>query len=52
LQEDALSTVVKKGGGGFAIASLLKKGSKFGGLDVKRVYFGYLILITMIALSS
>ncbi|KAF7316192.1 hypothetical protein MIND_00137400 [Mycena indigotica] len=39
--EDALSELIKRGsGGGFALANMLSKGSKFGGLDVKRVYFG------------
>ncbi|CAK5262127.1 unnamed protein product [Mycena citricolor] len=39
--EDALAELVKRGsGGGFALANILSKGSKFGGLDVKRVYFG------------
>ncbi|KAK7437930.1 hypothetical protein VKT23_018365 [Stygiomarasmius scandens] len=39
--EDVLSELVKKAGGGFALASVIGKGgSKFGGLDVKRVYFG------------
>ncbi|PPQ86627.1 hypothetical protein CVT25_006811 [Psilocybe cyanescens] len=39
--EDILSELVKRGaGGGFALASLISKGKKFNGLDVKRVYFG------------
>ncbi|KIJ38953.1 hypothetical protein M422DRAFT_33009 [Sphaerobolus stellatus SS14] len=41
--EDVLETLLKKGsaaGGGFALSSLISKGSKFGGLDIKRVYFG------------
>ncbi|KAG6827329.1 hypothetical protein H0H92_012203 [Tricholoma furcatifolium] len=38
--EDALSELVKRGAGGFALASIISKGSKFTGLDVKRVYFG------------
>ncbi|KAF9225961.1 Het-C-domain-containing protein [Gyrodon lividus] len=39
--EDTLAELLKKGaGGGFALASLLSRGTKFGGLDVKRVYFG------------
>ncbi|KAJ7064976.1 heterokaryon incompatibility protein Het-C-domain-containing protein [Mycena amicta] len=39
--EDALSELIKRGSGtGFALASMLSKGHKFGGLDVKRVYFG------------
>ncbi|KJA23049.1 hypothetical protein HYPSUDRAFT_66529 [Hypholoma sublateritium FD-334 SS-4] len=42
--EDILSEMIKKGsaaGGGFALGSLLgSKGTKFNGLDVKRVYFG------------
>ncbi|KAJ7682980.1 heterokaryon incompatibility protein Het-C-domain-containing protein [Mycena rosella] len=39
--EDALAELIKRGsGGGFALASLISKGSKFNGLDIKRVYFG------------
>jgi hypothetical protein len=39
-QEDTLSDLVKKTGG-FALGALIGKGgSKFGGLDIKRVYFG------------
>ncbi|KAF5381282.1 hypothetical protein D9615_008357 [Tricholomella constricta] len=39
--EDALAELVKRGGGGgFALASMLTKGHKFNGLDIKRVYFG------------
>lgn len=40
--EDILSTLAKKGaGGGFALASMLGGGgSKFNGLDIKRIYFG------------
>ncbi|KAG1761100.1 Het-C-domain-containing protein [Suillus occidentalis] len=38
--EDALADLVKKGVGGFALSSLIGKGPKFGGLDIKRVYFG------------
>ncbi|ESK92001.1 heterokaryon incompatibility protein het-c [Moniliophthora roreri MCA 2997] len=39
--EDTLAELLKKGGGGFALASVIGKGgSKFGGLDIKRVYFG------------
>jgi hypothetical protein len=39
--EDTLAELAKKGATGFAISSLLGKGgSKFGGLDIKRVYFG------------
>ncbi|RDX44411.1 Het-C-domain-containing protein [Lentinus brumalis] len=38
--EDALGDVAKKAGG-FALGALIGKGgSKFGGLDIKRVYFG------------
>ncbi|KAH9899296.1 heterokaryon incompatibility protein Het-C-domain-containing protein [Cubamyces lactineus] len=38
--EDTLSEVAKKAGG-FALGALIGKGgSKFGGLDIKRVYFG------------
>ena len=40
LQEDVLANLAKKGGGGFALANLISKGSKFTSLDVKRVYFG------------
>lgn len=41
MQEDALAELIKRGsGGGFALASMLSKGSKFNGLDIKRVYFG------------
>ncbi|KAJ3882179.1 Het-C-domain-containing protein [Lentinula edodes] len=39
--EDALADLLKKVGGGFALASVIGKGgTKFNGLDVKRVYFG------------
>ncbi|KAJ4483403.1 heterokaryon incompatibility protein HET-C, partial [Lentinula aciculospora] len=39
--EDALADLLKKVGSGFALASVIGKGgSKFNGLDVKRVYFG------------
>ncbi|EED83141.1 predicted protein [Postia placenta Mad-698-R] len=38
--EDALSEVAKRAGG-FALGALIGRGgSKFGGLDIKRVYFG------------
>ncbi|KAI0346175.1 Het-C-domain-containing protein [Trametopsis cervina] len=38
--EDALSDIAKKAGG-FALGAIIGKGgSKFGGLDIKRVYFG------------
>lgn len=41
LQEDTLSEVAKRAGG-FALGALIGRGgSKFGGLDIKRVYFGY-----------
>lgn len=41
LQEDTLSDLAKKAGG-FAIGALIGKGgSKFRGLDIKRVYFGF-----------
>jgi hypothetical protein len=41
LQEDTLSELVKKTGG-LALGALIGKGgSKFGRLDIKRVYFGY-----------
>ena len=43
IQEDTLADLIKRIGGGFALASMLSKGSKFGGLDIKRVYFGYFI---------
>ena len=40
MQEDTLEDVAKKAGG-FALGALIGKGgSKFGGLDIKRVYFG------------
>jgi hypothetical protein len=40
MQEDTLSDLVKKTGG-FALGALIGKGgSKFSGLDIKRVYFG------------
>jgi hypothetical protein len=40
MQEDVLSDLAKKTGG-FALGALIGKGgSKFGGLDIKRVYFG------------
>ncbi|KAH9936011.1 heterokaryon incompatibility protein HET-C [Amylocystis lapponica] len=39
--EDALSELAKRAGGGFALGALIGKGgSKFSGLDIKRVYFG------------
>ncbi|KAF4618696.1 hypothetical protein D9613_010141 [Agrocybe pediades] len=39
--EDILAELIKRGaGGGFALASMLSKGHKFNGLDIKRVYFG------------
>ena len=40
MQEDALAEIAKKAAGGFALGTLIGKGSKFAGLDVKRVYFG------------
>ena len=40
-QEDTLADLAKKGGG-FALANILG-GRKFGGLDIKRVYFGYVL---------
>lgn len=43
IQEDTLADLIKRAGGSFAFASMLSKGSKFGGLDIKRVYFGYAI---------
>ncbi|KAF8800551.1 Het-C-domain-containing protein [Phlegmacium glaucopus] len=36
--EDVLSQLIKRGAGG--LVSMLSKGSKFNGLDIKRVYFG------------
>lgn len=49
--EDVLAELLKRTGGG-----LLKRGSKFGGLDIKRVYFGYvfrnLFLIALIILIT
>ena len=44
VQEDTLETLVKAGAGGFSLGSLIGKGSKFGGLDIKRVYFGYVLV--------
>ncbi|KAF9450292.1 Het-C-domain-containing protein [Macrolepiota fuliginosa MF-IS2] len=38
--EDVLSDLIKKGAGSFALTAILSKGSKFNGLDIKRVYFG------------
>jgi len=38
-QEDVLAELTK-GASGFALANFISKGSKFSGLDVKRVYFG------------
>ncbi|EIN08362.1 Het-C-domain-containing protein [Punctularia strigosozonata HHB-11173 SS5] len=39
--EDVLADLLKKAGGGFSLGALVGKGgSKFGGLDIKRVYFG------------
>ena len=42
-QEDTLGELVKKHGGGLAVLGSLigKGGSKFNGLDIKRVYFGF-----------
>jgi hypothetical protein len=40
VQEDTLADLVMKGAGGFALSSLIGKGPKFGGLDIKRIYFG------------
>ncbi|CAL1699350.1 unnamed protein product [Somion occarium] len=37
--EDTLAELAKKAGSGFALGALMGK-SKFGGLDIKRVYFG------------
>ncbi|KAJ8474187.1 hypothetical protein ONZ45_g16038 [Pleurotus djamor] len=38
--EDILADLLKKTSGGFALGLIGKGGSKFNGLDVKRVYFG------------
>lgn len=38
LQEDVLGEIAKGGGG---ILASIGAGKKFGGLDIKRVYFGY-----------
>ncbi|KAF8889646.1 heterokaryon incompatibility protein Het-C-domain-containing protein [Infundibulicybe gibba] len=38
--EDALAELIKRASGGFALTSMLSKGPKFNGLDIKRVYFG------------
>lgn len=41
MQEDTLESLLKVSAGGFSIGALIGKGgSKFGGLDIKRVYFG------------
>ncbi|KAJ7740023.1 heterokaryon incompatibility protein HET-C [Mycena maculata] len=37
--EDALAELIKRGSAG-ALASMLSRGHKFGGVDIKRVYFG------------
>lgn len=43
LQEDVLAEIAKKSGG-FALGALIGKGgSKFSGLDIKRVYFGWVL---------
>jgi hypothetical protein len=43
VQEDILESLLKKSSGG--LGSIIGKGgSKFGGLDIKRVYFGYVVL--------
>ncbi len=43
-QEDSLGEVAKKAGG-FALGALIGKGgSKFSGLDIKRVYFGCVLM--------
>lgn len=45
-QEDALGDVAKKAGG-FALGALIGKGgSKFSSLDVKRVYFGCVLMFS------
>jgi hypothetical protein len=51
MQEDTLSEMAKKTGG-FALGALIGKGSKFGGLDIKRVYFGSVYLSTCLRRSS
>ncbi|KAK2461278.1 hypothetical protein APHAL10511_006805 [Amanita phalloides] len=38
--EDALANLIKHSASGFALATLISKGTKFSRLDVKRVYFG------------
>jgi hypothetical protein len=38
-----LAELFKKAASG-GLAGLISKGSKFGGLDIKRVYFGYVDL--------
>ena len=44
-QEDTLSDLAKKAGG-FALGALIGKGgSKFRGLDIKRVYFGCIVVL-------
>lgn len=44
-QEDTLGDLAKKAGG-FALGALIGKGgSKFGGLDIKRVYFGWVLAL-------
>ena len=40
-QSTGAAADAKKAAGGFALGTLIGKGSKFGGLDVKRVYFGF-----------
>lgn len=40
-QEDVLADLLKRSAGGFALGAIIGKGgTKFNGLDVKRVYFG------------
>jgi hypothetical protein len=44
-QEDTLADLSKKAGG-LALGALIGKGgTKFGGLDIKRVYFGFVFII-------
>lgn len=52
MQEDVLSDLAKKSGG-FALGALIGKGgTKFTGLDVKRVYFGSAYLFPCLPESS
>ena len=46
-QEDTLGKLFKKGGGGLGVIGSLigKGGTRFNGLDIKRVYFGFVQLL-------